>query len=409
MGKVKVYVKPFDDTGAYVDDYIDISDRVTRLGDISIGIENSDYEVGVNVNSNLRLSLRNDDGYFSDVTNLNSIFRTKRKDSKVKVTYNRRTHPLRCGFFKPGRERLPNEVTVFEGLLNDISSVSDIKDQMADFSVLGFESKLQEMEVPYSSIDATDDYADAIYACLNQAPFNTYVTVDIANITPDYDPGLDSKDWLENKTVREALRQLLQDTRSVLYIKDSTVYVVPRDATASVQKTFYGQASIDGIENIVGINNFRDGVNRIKNYWTFRDTTIKSTDATSVSTYGVQKTELYTQLLNTSPTTKISDMLSGYKDDFSNPKIELELVSKIDYTTLALNILDRVTVDYPTVYTPADGDATLPRYGLDIYGAVRYPYGRFDLTLSPNDYDFKILNIKYSLTKNLVTFKLREI
>ena len=408
MGKFRAYVKPFDADGQYLTDFIDISDDLLKVGDINISIDNSDFNVGIIKNSSVKVTLRNDHGRYSDADSAQSIFTYKRKNAVVKITWDRRSDPLICGFFKAGHEMLGYEEIIFEGVLSEVNSLSNVLEQFAEFSVLGYEAVLDEMEVPFDDLDATEDYVDAVFACLNQAPFNQLVTVDIANIETDYDPAFDTKDDLENKTVGEVLKTLLLDMGAVLYLKNNVVYVSPRTPTASSQRTFYGQGSVNGIEDILTITGYRDGVNRVFNYWTWNDTVLRALDTDSMELYGIKKKSLDSPTLLGASTTKINTILGSYRDEFGTAKIEFNLEATIEYRALGLAILDRVTVDYPTVYISADNNI-IPRYGSAAYGASRYPYGRWDVTLDPGAYSFKILGIKYSPTKNTVTFKLREI
>ena len=408
MSKVRTYIKPFDLSGNYVADFIEVSDDVISVGNVEISVDNSDFEVGIIKNSSLKLRLKNDDGKYSDVGNLSSIFGTKRKDTIVRVTWDRLDNPLICGFFQPGNTPLGSETIVFEGLLNDVSGVANIKDQNLDFVVLGYDSKLQEIEVPFGDLDATMDYEEIILACVDQAPFNTFVTVSAGNINCAVNHVVDSVDELENKTVLEALKLLLSNSQSVLYINnDNELIVSARTPSASLKKTFYGQASIQGVENIIDIQTYRDGVNRVKNFWTWKDTTLKQSDATSVDRYGVQKVELDSPLIDAASTSKINDILSAYRTDFKDPKVEMQLVVPLELDTLGLNILDRINIDYPTVFEVV-GDSVLPRYGLAVYGESRYGFARFNLIIS-TDTNFKILGKKFSVTNNVVTYKIREI
>lgn len=407
MGKIRTYIKPFDDAGNYLSDFIEVSDSVVTVGDVSRGIDSSDFEIGVTKNSSLSLRVQNNDGKFSDVTNLNSIFKFKRKDSIVKITYDQNTEPLICGFFRPGVSPLGLESTLFEGVLNEVSSLQNIKEQEVQFTVLGYDSKLQETETPFSSLDVTMDYETLIFTCLDTAPFNHLVTVSSGNINCGLNFAPDTIGDLENKTVAEALAILLRDSVSVLYInRNNEVIVSPRDAALSLSKTFYGAASQEGIEDILNISDYRDGANRVKNFFTWRDTALVQSDATSVSTFGVQKTELDSSLINVASTTKINNILTDYKDAFRLPKVELTLLAPLTYANIGLSILDKVNIDYPTVYDSLTGG--LAYYGASFYEQANYPAVKDDLTISTST-EFKVLNIKISAQKNTITLKLREV
>lgn len=408
MGKIRTYIKTFDVNGDYNPDFVEISDSVLRVGDVEQSIENGDFEIGLIRNSALRLTVRNDDGRFSESNNVNSIFENRRKDSIIRVTWSRNPNPLYVGFFKPGTRPLDIEVTLFEGLLNEITTVQNLKDQNLDFQILGYESKLQELEVPFGLLNGSMNYEDILLVCLNQAPFNDYVNVSAGDINVAINQVPDDIDDLENRTVREALNQILKLSSSVLYIdKDLNCIVSDRSPSATVVKEFFGQASIQGNENIIQLNTYRDGVNRVKNFFTWDETNLVASDATSISNFGVQKEEFNSRLIDVASTSKINAILQEYRDSFKDPKIEFEILTNIEADTTGINILDRVTVDYPTVYF-AFGNDIISRYGIGVYGESRYPFGFFDLVI-PDNIGFKVISKKTSATNNTVSYKLREI
>ena len=106
-------------------------------------------------------------------------------------------------------------------------------------------------------------------------------------------------------------------------------------------------------------------------------------------------------------TTKRSNLLTDYKDEFKDPKQELTLTGILDYDTIQLFLLDRVNIDYPTVFEPAQG-SDLPIYGVAVYGQDKYPLGQWNLTIDTTT-NYKILGRSVDLKNNLITFTLREI
>lgn len=407
MARWRVYVKPFDVAGNYVDEFVEVTSDVVTLGAPRMGIDNTEFDVGVIKNSGFQVTLRNDHGKYSDVTELRSIFASTRKNSLIKITWDIRDYDLICGFFQVGKEPLGGEYVVFEGLIYEVTSASDIDKQQATFSVLGFDALLEEITVPFSSISNGDSISDVLLACLDQAPFNERVTVSAANINPSNDPALDDISGLENKTVGSVLREILLLANSVLYIKSGVVYVSARDASATNQKTFYGPASLS-LENIINIPKYRDGMNRVFNFWTWANTALFARDTSSVDDYGVRKKEISSDLIADGSTSKVQAVLDANRDEFSFPKIELELETPIWYDVLTLNILDKVNIDYPTINIPFDG-GDLPRYGQNVYdGTARYPFEQWSLTISA-DTSFKILSKKLDIKKHTITFLLREV
>ncbi len=408
MARWRVYVKPLNDLGEYLDDFIEITTDVVDLGGPKQGIDNTDFDVGVIKNSGFNISLRNDHGKYSDVDEIRSIFKYTRRNSIIRVTWDFRDYDLICGFFNVGQEPLGGEYTVFEGLISDVSSTNNIAQQNATFTILGYESILDQIEVPYSSLSNGDTFAEVIYDCINQAPFNELVTVSSSNISLGTNLAIDDKSSLENKTVGGVLQDILLASNSVLYIKDNTVYVTSRSASASVQFTFYGQATDNGIENIINIPKFRDGLNRLFNLWTWPETTFDSRDTTSIANYGVRSKEMSVDVISDSSAAKIQSILDANKTEFAFPKIELDLETPVWYDVLALDILDKVDIDYPTVLIPYDG-GILPRYGINLYdGTAVYPYEQWTLTLN-TDTKFKILSKRLDVKKQTITFGLREV
>lgn len=406
MARFRVYVKPFSDDGTYVADFREVTSDVISLGNPKQGIDNTDFDVGVIKNSGFNITLRNDHGYYSDVSELRSIFRYTRKNSLIRITWDIRDYDLICGFFQCGREPLGGEQEIFNGIINEVTSAANIGQQQASFAILGFESLLDEIETPYASISNGNTFSAVIYACLNQAPFNERVTVSLSNINPFLDLAIDDKSSLENKTVGQVLKDLLLGACSVLYIKNGIVYVDSREETPLNQFTFYGQAT-QAIENVINIPKYRDGMNRVFNLWTWEDTAFDARDTTSLDRYNVRPKSMKLELINDGSSSKIGQILDANRDEFSFPKIELELETPIWYDTLALNILDQVAIDYPTIFIPYDG-GVLPRYGLTYYdGTARYPFEQWSLTID-SDTPFKIMGKRIEIKKQTIVFNLRE-
>lgn len=405
MSRTRVYIKPFDVLGNYVDDFIEVTDDVLESSVASIRkeIDSTEYNAGVFKFSNITLTLSNEHGKYSDVEGTRSIFETKRTDSIVKITWNPNVDDVPIA----GEMILADstDVVVFEGLISDEATTLNVGDQLIKFQCMGYESLFNRMEVPYGSLSAGDTFDEILLACLDQAPFNSLVTVSGANINAGTNSVTDAVASLENKTVKEALDELLVVGNAVLYIKDNVVYVSDRTASATLQYTFYGQASNTGAENIVDITGYRKGYNRVINYWTWQDSSNLSQDATSVSTYGVRKKEIGSDLITNSA--KKDTILTALKDEFYAAKQELMLETGLTYTRLGLSLLDKIQVDYPTVFVSAD-DSPLPIYGISKYGSSRYPIGQWSMTLSTST-NFKIIGIKYNLRKGTITFKLREV
>lgn len=401
----RVYINPFDDDGNYTG-FVDVTKYVnmTSVSEITQDIDSSEYQLGVFRYPNLQLRLNNQSGKFSDVEVVQSIFRFRRADSQVKVTYSVQEEGPYCGVAVCGECFLSEEITLYTGLINDESFSTSVKNQDVTVRVLGFESVFTRNVVPFSSLSNGMLVSEAIYEILNQTGITKLLTVDVVNINPDLDQAIDSVAPFATMTVKEALDKLLVTSNSVLYIRDQFVYVSNRDATVDIKKTFYGQASIDGAEEIVDIKELKNGVAKVFNFLTWSNTSLSSTDPDSVTRYGVRKLELDYEFFTDTP--KRTAIMSNIAAEFSVAKQEFILVVPVNYQRLGLNLLDRVVVDYPTVYQ--QGEEPVPVCGVFEYGVGVLPSALWSLTIS-TDENYKIVSKKIIPRTNLIEFKVRKI
>lgn len=407
MSAVRVYIAPFDDDGNYTA-FQDVSKDVDKrsISRISRQLEGSEYDVGIFKTANITITLDNQDGSYSDVDVNSSIFAHKRADSKVRITWSRNSEKPYCGFVYPGDFYPENEVTLFEGLLDDSTGASDEKTQKVKFKVLGYEDLFKRV-VPVAATFSNGDSVETImYDALNQAVITNILTVDAANISADLNFNWDDVSEFDNETSREVIEKALEASNSVLYINtDNEVIITARTPTDAVQRTFYGQASNEGIEDITDLSDVRTGLNRTFNYILWEDTALTSQDATSIDDYGVRKkTIVFDGITNNTTRQNILDTI---KNEFGSPKQELSITVPLNSAIAELSLLDRVSMDYPTPLFTADGD-DLPLLGDMILGSFRFPYEQSSFVLDVDD-EFKILGYKYNLRNDLVTFKLRRI
>lgn len=401
----RVYIKPFDDYGAY-SSWIDVTKDVERdsLGSISSDLDNTEFDIGVYRNSSFRLTFKNEHGKYSDVGSPQTIFRYTRSNSLVKVTWAIHADGTKLGMFKCGTRKISPEMVIFTGLLSDEGTVMDLDAQKVSFTILGRESRLQKAIVPYASLANGQNLSTVIYNCLNQAEITDLLTVSPSNISLGLDQAIDDVSVLETKTVQEALADLLLAGNSVLYVEDDAIKVAPRTATAAVQFTFFGQASPLGVENVQSIKGIRNGLAKTFNYISWRDTNTVSQDATSVAKYGARKKEVEFPFFTNG--TKRQNILDALAAEFKNPKQEFELYSPITYKTLALGLLDRVAIDYPTVYYPQE--SPLPICGIAVCGEAVLPKVKWAFRLGTDQF-FKIIGKSLDAKTSLFKFKLREI
>ena len=409
MARTRVFIKPFDTSGNYETNFTEITGDVieSSLNSIKRELDATEYDAGVFKFGRFKIKLSNEHGRYSDVGSLRSIFSYKRSDSIIKITWSPNNDELFPGVIKAGQVKLipTTELVLFEGLINDEATLLDIEKQETSFHCFGYEYLFNRMEVPFSELNIGDTFESIIFDCLNQEPFTDHVSVLIGNLTLGTDVATDAIADLENKTVKEALDKLLVLSNSVLYIKNNIVYVVDRTESASVEYNFYGQASNTGIENIQRISKYRAGLNRFRNLWTWKDTALDSRYQDTIDKFGIRKKEISSKLITGS--SKQQTILDGLRTEFGPVKRELELITALDFDRFNLGLLDKIDIDYPTVYKSADGNA-LPLYGVAVYGTAKFPYGEWSLTIEQTD-KWKIMAIKYNIKKALIIFTLKEV
>ena len=409
IGKIRVYLKPFNEDGTYQSDWTEITKHVDigSLGSITRGLDNTEYDLGILRTSNLGLGLMNQFGDYSDITVPKSIFKYKRSETQVKVTYQAAEddNEPQCGIVICGEFNIADEVTLFHGLLKDDATRMNVDTQMIRFSVVGLESLFSNEIVPIASIANGDTMSAVMLDILNQTGITALLTVAAANINPDQNVVIDDVSKLEGKTVREALNLLLPASNSILYIDENdTVIISGRDATVDVQFTFYGQASKTGIENIQTILSVQSGIPRVFNYILWADLTL-SQDSGSITKYGTRKKDLNFEFITTVATkTTIGNAI---RDEFKDPKQEFDLVVPMEYRTLDLQVLDRLSIDYPTVFIPAN-DQDIPICGEAVCGEAVLPFGLWHFSVDPDDHYF-ILGKRVNLRDRSIEFHVREI
>jgi hypothetical protein len=377
------------------------------LGTIQKRLDISEYDIGIYTNSSLSLSLRNDHGKYSDVGGLNTIFTYKRSDSLVKITWDFSDFD----FFAGGsfsNDILGNEVIVYQGLLNDDSTTMDLKDQNVSFNVLGLESILERATAPdwVGTPPANKSCSTLIKLLLNEAnskALRPVLTIDENFITPNNNILFDDLQVFENKTCREALNTILTASNSVFYIPVATPIVSGRGASPDVMHHFYGPAARGGPENIISIDDIRNGVNRTFNFVAWKDTNITSRDVSSISTYGVIKKELQIDGITTQATRQ--SIVDAIKTEFGNPKQEFKVTSPLNSATLALSLADKVDIDFPIVPVNAE---SLPLYGTAQYGASSFPSTLSSFQILTSEL-FKIIGSEIDAARNKCIFTLRSV
>lgn len=411
MSRRRVYILPFLPSGVYAATWIDVTKDVVQdsLGAIQLKLDVSDYDIGVYTNSSIALALKNNTGVYSDVGNISSIFGYKRSDSLVKITWDLADTDYTAGV-STSYDIQGHETTIFEGLLNDDSTVMQLADQDISFNILGLETIFDRVLAPnWVSSPPVDNKCStlikALLAAANAGITQPVFSIDNAQIVPANDVLFDDLSVFANKTCKEALDSLLLASNSVLYMGGTsltTPIVSGRTPSATVLKTFYGPGSVLGPENILDIQDIRTGLNRTFNFVTWTGTALFSQDATSVAQYGIRKKEI--QIAGLTNSTKQQSVLDALRTEFASPKQEFKLITPITYDVLALPLLAKISIDFPLVSI----GTTLPLYEVAQYEVDSYPaeISSFQILTSET---YKVLGVDVDTVANNATFYLRRI
>lgn len=408
MSKTHVYLRPFNsDSGiAYEDEFIEVTNDLLSVPRIKKQLDSTEYNLGIGRATSVKLKFKNEDGKYSDPGSINTVFKGKRNDTIVRITWEPGNGGLIDGFFEAGGpEPLSEEKKIFEGLLRDDSTKQDIDSTIIDLSVLGFDSLFQKIDVPFADISNGDLISDVIRKCLDQEPINDFLIVSGSTIDVGFDVAIDDKSDLENKSVKDALDELLFISNSILYIResDNRIIVRNRDAEGNDPHEFYGPGA-QGAENILDIRSFRTGVNRVFNYWRWADTNLKSVNADSIFKYGTRFNDLNSPLVTDQ--TKRLNLLNANVTEFADAKLEFKLEAIMDLELInVLRLNNRIFIEYPSVGLSDDLTAV---YRRGIYGINTYAQEIFTLQIFPGD-RFKILEIELEPENDKMILGVRKI
>ena len=406
MSRFRCYITPFDESGEYTT-RIEVTNDVnlSSISRVTQKLDQSEFDVGTLTFNNFNLKLRNEHGNYSRPEDVKSIFSKKRNDSIFSIEWEIEDEGCICGIAEAGRTRLNVPKLVYEGFINDNLSSESTKDHDVSFQVISLESIVSRVDVPFSSFAADELISSAIFKTLNNSIITDIITVDVSNINVSIDNNLDDITELETMTGQEALDEFLRLSNSIMWIKDRVVFVKPREASTDVKFTFFGPMATDGLENIQNISEIKSGFSKMFNFLTWSEKTFNVSDSQSIATNGVKKKSFSSLLLT--DTTKQQNILANYINEFGQPKAAFKVTAPIGFEVLDLFFMDKVSVDYPTVYIALEG-RDIPLYGVARYGQDFYPVPESSIFIDKNR-RFKINTVNINTKDQLMTFGLREL
>jgi hypothetical protein len=390
---VRVYIKTDE-----MAQFEDISNDVVSIGQITERLDESQYNVGTYRVSDFTFTVYNRNGRYSEAGTINSIFISRRTETKVKITYSEEIETGICGFARCGYvlcgEENDIEKVVFEGIIADEGTREDIQSQSISFRVLGNQALAGRREAP--TISAGQSFETILTNCLTTAGLT------VESIALGNNQTIDA--WVqENVTCKTVIDQMLEAGNAVLAVIGDKAYIENRNATKAASKTFYGQASTNGVEDIIDISQASNGLNKMSNLIRWEETSLAQRNVAAITKYGVSEKTVNFDFITNS--TKQTNILSSIVNTIGEPKREFDLKIPLSYENIMLNMLDVVKVDYPTPLFAPIGQS-LAIYGIAVYGQDYYPFGDFSIQIDPND-DWKINARKIDFASATITLSLR--
>lgn len=401
-----VYFQPLEDadTSVYGDE-IDVSDKieVDGIGTISRSIDAGDYDVGVFTFQELNLKGFNYNGYFNTEDDSRSIFRETRDRCKVRVVFESQSSTRnREGTFL---DEDVTETITFRGLINEEATRLDIVTEAITFKVLSRDSVLRNTKVQGGTVNTGMSTTTAMYNILNQPKITAVLPLLLANINPPLELTIDNGLAFNNKSVKDALDELLLATNSVLLIEDDgTIIIQDRsDNTLTDSLNLYGKSDEQGRENIIDINAYNTGRQRMFTAVQINDTEVNN--AVFVAAFAYRQKAIRFDWLTDAE--KEAEVAGRLVDEFKFPKIELN-VKVATETARSVKLLDPVSINYPlrvkpieNTFLPVVGDAEID----DAMTPLPYTFGAIEIKPRVS---FKVIGIDENPNEFTTTLKLRQ-
>lgn len=401
-----VYFQPLEDadTSVYGPE-IDVSDKIDidGVGTISRTIDAGDYDVGVFTFQELNLKGFNYNGYFNTEDDSRSIFKETRDRTKVRVVFES-VDAVRTRSGTVTSDTTVETIT-FRGLINEEATRLDIVTEAITFKVLSRDSVLRNTKVQGGTVNSGMLTSVAMFNILNQPKITAVLPLSMLNINPPLDLVIDDGTAFNNKSVKDALDELLLATNAVLLIEaDGTIIIRDRaDNTLIDSLNLYGKSDEQGRENIVDMNAYNTGRQRMFTAVKINDTEVNN--AVFVAAFAYRQKAIRFEWL-TDPE-KEAEVAGRLVDEFKFPKIELN-VKVATEVARDVNLLDPVSINYPLrvkpiedTFLPVVGDAEID----DVMTPLPYTFGA--LEIKPR-MSFKIIGIDENPNEFTTTLKLRQ-
>lgn len=397
-----VFFTPLATSTMYGDE-IDVSDKidVDGVGSIKRSIDAGDYDVGVFTFNELEIKGFNYNGYFNDENDFRSIFRAGRDRCKVRIVF-KRIEAVRNGLGTILSEVETDTIT-FRGLLNDEATRLDFVTESISFTILSSDSVLRTTNVPSGLVNSGMSTTEALYNILNQPKITAVLGLDIADINPPTELFIDDSTVFEQKSVKEALDELLLATNAVLLIENESIIIQNRNENMADALQLFGKSDEQGRENIIDITAYNTGRHRM-----FTSCMVNTTEVQNfafVVGFGYRRKDISLDWITDE--LKQMTIAAALVEEFKFPKIELAVKVATDIAK-DVQLLDPVSINYPLRIKPIE-NTFLPIVGLAEIGddetPLPYTFGAIDIVPRIS---FKVIEIEENPNEFTSILRLRQ-
>jgi len=421
----KVLITPLLSKGVYGDDIdvtqdVDISDFVNEngIGKIKGQIDNGDYDIGIFTFSAITLKTINSNGKFNGPEDPRSIFPYSRDLAKIRIIFfDGETALDDCDLYIT---TLGNSYTTsdgvfycigtgisnsFSGIINEDATRQDYFKNEVKFKVLSYDSVFRKTKVPAGLINNGTLFSTAIKSILNLVDIKELLVVDNSNINVQFDRTIDDGNFFSDKTVKNALNDLLIASNSVSFVNDKLeVIVKDRTENANTQTVFYGPNDLFGRENIISIKNLNSGIQRLFNSIVVNNKA--ANDDISIDSFNLKQKVVNLDFITNNVTE--AEVAANILDEFKAPKIEMELTCST-FIAKDIQVLDFVRVSLEPKLIPIQADF-IPFWdtGLLWDSGNFWPIEQGDYNIDI-ELGFKVIGIVEDPKKFSTTLKLRQI
>ncbi len=397
----KVTFQPLSSSDVY-DSVVDIPERVEISGikNIRKSIDSGDYDIGVYTFDDINIKCFNDDGFFNDSSDSRSMFITTRDRTKVEVEF------LQLTLDENGSEVETSTIS-FNGLINEEGTRASVVTDSIKFRVLSRDSVIRNTKVSSGAITDGTSTKNAMFQILSNSRITSVLNVTLANINPDLDITIDDGSEFDNQPTNDAINDMALVSNSVMIIDSSDNVIIKsrdEDTTKNVLNLF-GKGDIHGRENIITITKYNTGQHRMFTSVVFNGR--EKSDGPISSEFGLRQKEITLDFITNTVT---EDLIAArLLNEFKAPKIELNL--KVP-TRIAngVDLLDRVSVNYPLRLKPVLGSTFMPVIGVTKIGSTVEPLpDQFGSIEIPDNLAFKVIEIIENPTTFETLLKLRQV